>query len=313
MKHCNICPNHCSLEGRSICGRKNYIDENIIETTGIAVDPIEKKPLYHFMPGSETLSVGGLGCNLKCLNCQNHEIAQPINPESVPLNQVTPEKIVEIALESNLPSISWTYNEPTIHPEWIVKTAGIAQEYDLRTILVTNGYTSQNTLEKLVNYVDAVNVDLKSFNDNFYVEVCKGRVDDVKNSIEYYYDNGIHIEVTNLLIPGYNDSEDEICSVCDYVLGISRYMVLHFSAFVPRFRLSHLPFTKESAVFNACTVGRKRGLKYVFPGNTYPSEMDNTVCECGQILIERKLNNTVYITDENKCPSCGISIKEIII
>ena len=311
MKHCDVCPNHCSLEGMTICGRSSKINENIVETTGIAIDPIEKKPLYHFMPGSKTLSIGGLGCNLKCLNCQNHEIAQPTNPKIVPINHITPNEIVNIALESHLPSISWTYNEPTIHPEWIITTAKLAQEYDINTILVTNGYTSQKTLEKLVNYVDAVNVDLKSFNDSFYVEVCKGRLSDVQNSIEYYYDNGIHTEVTTLLIPGYNDSDDEITSICDYILNISSNIVLHFSAFVPRFKLSHIPYTKESTVMNACEIGRKMGLKYVFPGNTYPSSNDNTYCKCGQILIERELINKVYITEENNCPSCGTILKEI--
>ena len=312
MKRCDICPNNCLIE-HSICGRKAIIDENVVESTGVAVDPIEKKPLYHFMPGSETLSVGGIGCNLKCLNCQNHSIAQPVNPSFVPIRTFSPEELVELTLEKDLKSISWTYNEPTIHPEWIISTSKIAKEYDIKTILVTNGYTSKKTLNDMVDYVDAVNVDLKSISDDFYRDVCSGRLNDVKNSIEFYYNNGVHTEVTNLLIPGYDDSTESISALCDYICSVSDSIVLHFSAFYPQFKLNHLPPTSEDTVFKACKTGKATGLKHVYPGNTHSSHDDNTYCgNCNDILVEREYYTVKNYINEGKCPTCGKNVENFV-
>jgi pyruvate formate lyase activating enzyme len=314
MKKCDICPNNCLVEN-SICGRKSVVDENIIETTGIAIDPVEKKPLYHYKPGSETLSVGGLGCNLKCLNCQNHDIAQPEHPSNVPLRRISPESLVDIALDNNINSISWTYNEPTIHPDWIISTAKIAKKEDIDTILVTNGYTSEKTLEKLVTYVDAVNVDLKSMDNQFYVNVCKGLLSAVENSIEYYYMNDVHTEVTTLLIPGYNDSVKSIENVCEYISSISTNIVLHFSAFYPRFKLNNLDPTSEEIIFNACEIAKNYGLKNVYPGNVSLSSRDNTYCEhCNELLVERNYYNVNnHITKDNRCPNCNKLVKNILL
>ncbi len=315
MNKCQICPNNCSLDNRTICGRNSEIDENVVETTAIAVDPIEKKPLYHFMPNTKTLSIGTLGCNLKCLNCQNHSIAQPTNPYLVPVQKVTPESIVNTAVDNNLQSISWTYNEPTIYPEWIINTAKIAGEYDIKTILVSNGYTSQKTLNNLIKYVDAVNVDLKSSDEKFYREVCSGRIEPVLNSIKTYFENEVHTEVTTLLIPGYNDDLNSINNIINFIKSLSDRIVLHFSAFYPHFKLMHVPPTPEESIMNACDIAKNNGLKYVYPGNTYPSLQDNTYCEfCNEILIKREyyeVNN--FITSDKKCPNCGKDIKDIIL
>lgn len=315
MNKCQICPNNCSLDNRTICGRNSEIDENVVETTAIAVDPIEKKPLYHFMPNTKTLSIGTLGCNLKCLNCQNHSIAQPTNPYLVPVQKVTPESIVNTAVDNNLQSISWTYNEPTIYPEWIINTAKIAGEYDIKTILVSNGYTSQKTLNNLIKYVDAVNVDLKSSDEKFYREVCSERIEPVLNSIKTYFENEVHTEVTTLLIPGYNDDLNSINNIINFIKSLSDRIVLHFSAFYPHFKLMHVPPTPEESIMNACDIAKNNGLKYVYPGNTYPSLQDNTYCEfCNEILIKREyyeVNN--FITSDKKCPNCGKDIKDIIL
>lgn len=303
MKYCDICPNHCSLEGTGICGRNTKIDKNIVESTGIAIDPIEKKPLYHFMPGSETLSIGGLGCNLKCLNCQNYSIAQPNNPKLVKTMNYTPKSLVEIALNNNLRSISWTYNEASIYPEWIINTAKIAQENNIKTILVTNGYTSQDTLNNLVSYVDAVNVDLKSMDEKFYRNVCSGRLKDVLNSIKFYYEHNVHLEITTLLIEGYNTNS--VIDVVNTVKNIDYNIPLHFSAFYPQFKLMDVPPTSEKVIFDACQLALNNGLTNVYAGNTYPSEYDDTYCKnCNEILIERVNYYVKNNIKEGKCPSC---------
>ncbi len=313
MKNCQICPNKCLLENKSICGRSNDFDENVVETSSIAIDPIEKKPLYHFMPGSETLSIGSVGCSLRCLNCQNHSIAQPKNTSIVPIRKISPESIVKLALDNNLESISWTYNEPTIYPEWIINTAKIACKYDIKSILVSNGYTSQKTLNDLVKYVDAVNIDLKG-DAEFYKKVCKGNVLDVLNSIESYYDNGIHTEVTNLLIPTYNDDENSIKNIVKLVKSISSDIVLHFTAFYPQFKLMDLPPTPAESVLNACLIAKENGLKNVYPGNIHTSFEDNTYCDnCNEMLIKREYYEVInYITSNKKCPKCGKDMENII-
>lgn len=314
MNRCQVCPNNCLLKN-SICGRKQDIDENIVETTAIAVDPIEKKPLYHFMPGTKTLSVGTLGCNLRCMHCQNHSIAQPENPSLVPIRKINPQSIVDMALDNELESISWTYNEPTIYPEWIINTAKIAQKNDIRTILVSNGYSSKKTLNELAGYVDAVNIDLKSSEESFYIDVCGGKIEPVLKSIEFYHENSIHTEVTTLLIPDYNDDDENVTNIVNFIKSLSKKMVLHFSAFYPQFKLMHLPPESDEIVLNACMIARRLGLRNVYPGNTYPSSMDNTYCsECGQILVEREYYETnSYITGDCKCPGCKKRVEEMII
>lgn len=309
MKRCTVCPNNCLIE-HSVCGRKNNINENLVETTAVAIDPIEKKPLYHFMPGSKTLSIGTLGCNLKCLNCQNHTIAQPRNPEHVRTETFSSNELVEIALNNNLKSISWTYNEPTIYPEWIVNTAKIAQEHDIKTILVTNGYTSYETLKNLVKYVDAVNVDLKSMDDAFYKNVCSGHLKPVLDSIKFYYENNIHLEVTTLLIPEYNTNsvKDVVKTIEDIDINIP----LHFSAFYPQYKLSNIRPTDEEIIFDACNYALEHGLNYVYAGNTYSSEYDNTYCNyCHEILIERDGYHIKNNIVNEKCPNCKKKIMKI--
>ena len=306
MNKCDICPNNCDLDGKTVCGRSSGLDENIIETTAIAIDPIEKKPLYHFMPGTQTLSVGTLGCNLRCLNCQNHSIAQPADASSVPTRSYSPEEIVEMALDNKLKSISWTYNEASIHPEWIINTAKIAREYDIKSILVTNGYTSGKTLEKLVHFVDAVNVDLKSSKDEFYKTVCGGRLEYVLESIKYYFTHEIHVEVTTLIIPGYNSDGESINGVIDYIKSLSCDIPLHFSAFYPQYKLMNVEATSDELVFEACKNALDKGLNYVYAGNTYPSRFDNTYCsECSEEIIERDYYHIKNNLKKGLCPNCG--------
>ncbi len=308
MNRCNICPNHCSFDGNSICQQTPLYDsEDAIYTTAVAIDPIEKKPLYHFLPGTFTLSIGTLGCNLKCLNCQNHTIAQPEQSILVPTTTYTPEDIVNQAIENNLESISWTYNEPTIHPKWIISTAKVAKQYNIKTIVVSNGYTSEETLADLVKYVDAVNIDIKSMSNDFYREVCSGLVDPVLNSVKYYVKHDVHVELTNLLIPGYNDTTEDMRNIINFVGNTSKDIPLHFTRFYPNFKLMDVEATHERTISKACDLAQYLGIKYVYPGNVSPSYKDNTYCKhCRHVLVERNgYDIKSYVTSQCACPNCS--------
>lgn len=309
MKRCNICPNNCPIE-EPICGRNPNLDENIIETTVVAIDPIEKKPLYNYMPESKTLSIGTLGCNLKCLNCQNHSIAQPADPSKVRTTNYTPEELVQLALDKDLKSISWTYNEPTIHPEWIINTAKIAQKHDIKTILVTNGYTSEETLNNLVKYVDAVNVDLKSMQEIFYNKVCSGHLQPVLNSINFYHKNKVHMEITTLLIDKYNT--ESVPTIIETINQLDKNIPLHFSAFYPQYKLKSLPPTPEDLIYDACFFAQGFELNYVYAGNTPHSIYDNTYCKhCDELLIEREIYSIKNRIEDHKCPNCKKEIYNV--
>lgn len=312
---CNICPNGCDINHNTICQEKPMLDsENIIYASTIAVDPVEKKPLYHYLPGTKTLSVGTVGCNLKCLNCQNHMIAQPKDARSVSTQKYSPKDIVMRAKYKKVPSISWTYNEPTIHPKWIVETSKIAKEDDIKTIVVSNGYNSQKTLDYMIDYVDAVNIDLKSIDDDFYRNVCHGSVDVVLNSIEYYYQHGVHVELTNLLIPGYNDDSKSIRKLVEFVKSVSSYIPLHFTRFYPQFKLDDVEITPDKTIDRALDLAKFHGLKYVYPGNTAPTYKDNTYCRnCKHLLIEREgYDVKLYVNDKNACNNCNHKIDMIL-
>jgi len=308
MNICNVCPNNCNLDNQTICGEKPEFDSiKYVETTAVAIDPIEKKPLYHFLPGTETLSIGTKNCNIKCLFCQNHSIAQPSIDTEVYTKTYTPEELVDIALENNLPSISWTYNEPTIHYKWIIQTAEIAKKEGIKTVLVTNGYNTPELINELSDYVDAVNVDIKSMNDTFYGEVCYAQLQPVLDSVESYYKKGVHIEITNLLIPGYNDDTPTIRKLVEYLKRLSDKIPLHFSAFYPQYKMMNVEPTSPKIIDKACDLAKYMGLKYVYPGNVPPSYKSNTFCtHCKQTLIKRVgYHVESNITGQNACPNCN--------
>ena len=308
MRICSVCPNSCDLDNLTICGETPELDSlEYVDTTAVAIDPIEKKPLYHFLPGTETLSIGTKNCNIKCLFCQNHSIAQPPTGTTVKTRSFTPEELVNIAIENGLPSISWTYNEPTIHYKWIIRTAEIAKKEDIKTVLVTNGYNTPELVDRLSEYVDAVNVDIKSMSDNFYGEVCYAQLEPVLNSVESYYKNGVHIEITNLLIPGYNYDTPTIKKLVEYLKILSDKIPLHFSAFYPQFKMMDVEPTSVKTIDKACDLAKYMGLKYVYPGNVPPSYKSNTFCtHCKQTLIKRvRYHVESNVTEQNACPNCN--------
>lgn len=270
---CSICPNNCMLsEGQvGLCrARMNkdgkIICENYGKLTSIAPDPIEKKPLYRFFPGKMILSVGSYGCNLRCPFCQNHEISMA-DDDKVGTYQTPPDCLVDMALsmkDRNNIGIAYTYNEPLISYEYVMDCSVLAREKGLKNVLVTNGYVCREPLNNLLPYIDAMNIDLKAFNEDFYRKMS-GDLETVKNTIAIAA-KSCHVEVTTLVIPGENDSAEEIKSASRWIASIDENIPYHISAFYPRYKYSDKRPTSRKAVYDLVEEAKKY-LKYVYPGN----------------------------------------------
>jgi len=267
---CLLCPNFCviSPDHLGACGvRKNIKGELFTlvynEATSLALDPIEKKPLYHFHPGEFILSVGTKGCNFKCPYCQNWHIAQDL---SAPTQSVTKESIIEKAKETNSFGIAYTYNEPFIWYEFVLDTAKLAKKNNLKNVLVTNGYVNPEPLKEMLPFIDAMNIDLKSIDENFYKKYCKGKLAPVLETIKASH-KACHIELTNLIIPGLNDSEDQLTRLIDWVhSNLGPDIPLHFSRFFPCHKLTTIPPTPPETLKLAERLARGK-LKHVHLGN----------------------------------------------
>jgi pyruvate formate lyase activating enzyme len=270
----------------------------------LAIDPIEKKPLYHFHPGTQILSTGPNGCNMRCQCCQNWTISQ----EESPTDFVTPEDLVRVASRENSVGIAYTYTEPLIWYEYVLDTAKIARQNNLANVLVTNGYIHEEPLKQLLPHIDAMNVDLKSMDDDFYRKICKAKLPAVLRAIELAHQNKIHVEITNLLIPTLNDSEEQIQELVDFVAGLSDRIPVHFSRYFPCYQMD-LPPTPMQSLQNAFLLA-KRKLKYVFIGNAYIPNTSNTYCaECNNLLINRNGYHTAVVgIKEKKCVNCGTAV-----
>ncbi len=271
---CEICANYCKIADGNVgvCRQhKNINGELFDESYGIvsslSPDPIEKKPLNHFLPGTFTYSIGGFGCNMTCLHCQNYMISHEYDKNSRAI-QITPEAIVENAINYNCQSIAWTYNEPTIHLPFSKKTSLLAKSKDLKVIYVSNGYFSQQSVEEILTFVDAFNIDLKSMSPNFYKKVCGADLDVVLDNLKRVYVEGKHLEITNLIINGYNDSTDEINQLCDFVaseLGLE--VPLHFSRAFPYYKMRDISPTNAETLFRAKEIAADKGIENVYLGN----------------------------------------------
>lgn len=271
---CLLCPHHCHIsEGRTgICrSRRNEGGVLVSEVYGrpcsLAIDPIEKKPLYHFHPGTKCLSIACTGCNFRCLNCQNHEISQ-VAPSEVGHYDLSPEAIIELCIEHRCPGIAYTYTEPLTYLEYITDTARLAHEAGLWNILVTAGYVCQQPLSDLLPYLDAANIDLKSFSDDIYMKVSRGHLQPVLDTILAMRDAGVWIELTNLLIPGINDDMQMIRQMCQWIAGNGfADNPLHFSRFFPRYKMQDIPPTPVHTLKAAKQIALEEGLKHVYLGN----------------------------------------------
>jgi len=271
---CEICANYCKIADGNvgICAQHKNIngelhDESYGIVSSLSPDPVEKKPLNHFLPGTLTYSIGGFGCNMACLHCQNYMISQEYYNYSRGI-KITPEAIVENALNNNCKSIAWTYNEPTIHLPFNKKTSLLARQKNLKVIYVTNGYFSDKSLNEVLGFVDAFNVDLKSMSEDFYKKVCRADLDVVLDNLRRIYLEGKHLEVTNLIINDYNDSISQISDLCDFVVDeLGPEVPLHFSRAFPYYKMDDIEPTRLDILFKAREIALEKGIENVYLGN----------------------------------------------
>lgn len=293
---CRLCAHACKIvpSTRGLCGvRENRggILYSLVYGLPIAenVDPIEKKPLFHVDPGSRSFSIATVGCNFSCTFCQNHDISQlPRENPDIPGRPAAPEEIVGKAMLTGSKSISYTYTEPTVFFEYAFDIAKLARERKLKNIFVTNGFMSGMAIDRIAAFLDAANVDLKSFQDDFYRKRCGARLQPVLDSLRKMKERGIWVEVTTLLIPGLNDSTEELQQIAAFIASLGRETPWHVSRFYPRYKMNDVPVTDIAAIGHAFHLGRAAGLKYVYSGNVPANENENTFCShCGNLLIER--------------------------
>ena len=273
------------------------------------VDPIEKKPLYHFMPGTTSLSIATAGCNFQCDFCQNWQISQ-VEDAHIAGDYTSPEALVRAAAKQHCPSISYTYTEPTIFFEYAADCARLAQAEGIRNCFVTNGYQSAKTVEAMAGLIDAANVDLKAFNDTFYRTRCKARLAPVCETIRRMHAAGILVEVTTLLIPGFNDDEDELKALTAFLSGISPDIPWHVSRYHPDYRFNEAPSTSADSIFHALELGKQAGLRYLYAGNLPGGEYENTHCHaCGATVIERSgFSARIVGLEGTACAACGAAL-----
>jgi len=287
---CLLCSHYCILkkEQTGICGvNKNRNNELINLVYGypiaIHIDPIEKKPLYHFFPGSEALSIGTNGCNFKCPFCQNWHISQNTPPSPQYDQFISPEKIVNIALKYKTRSIAYTYNEPSIFYPYIKDIALISRKYNIKNIMVSNGFMSKEVINDMKGLIDALNIDLKSFNKEYYRKELKGNLQTVLDNLKILVKEGFWVEITTLIIPTINDTEQELKKIAKFISEeLSPYIPWHISAFHPDYKLTALPLTSSEMLEKAYIIGKQAGLKYIYKGNIgIKYKIDKNNCKHG--------------------------------
>ncbi len=324
---CKLCNHYCLItEGKvGICAvRKNIGGElqSLVYGKLIAEndnDPIEKKPLFHFLPGSLTYSIATVGCNLRCMHCQNADISQyPIEEQFkkniVPGHDATPEQVVARAKESGCQSIAYTYTEPTIFAEFAIDCMKLAKKAGLKNIWVSNGYTAPEAWPKILPYLDAINVDLKFFNNETYLKICGCKLQPVLNNLKFLKQKNVWLEITTLIIPGQNDSDEELLNIANFIKKeLGAETPWHVSRFYPQYKLQDTDPTEEERIYTAVQLGKEVGLKYVYGGNVLSENLENTYCPvCGELVIERKGYEIKRFDKDGKCPKCGEKIDLIL-
>ena len=316
---CQACSQVCKLnEGEyGICGvRRVEGGELRLLVYGLAaavnIDPIEKKPLYHFLPNSSVFSVGTVGCNFACSFCQNYDISQSPkdSQHNISGKQLLPQDIVQLALDNGCKSIAYTYNEPVIFFEYTYDTAKLAQEHGLKNLYVTSGYETHKAIDLIEPYIDAMNIDIKSFSDKFYQDTCGAKLKPVLETVRYAHKKGIWIEITTLIISGKNDSDDEIRSIAKFIAELDNSIPWHLSAFHPTYKMKDRPRTPLSTLLRAYDIAKEEGLKYIYIGNVSHEDYQSTYCpNCHRRVINRDGSRREHIDNKldanGTCPYCS--------
>jgi pyruvate formate lyase activating enzyme len=316
---CGLCHHRCHIDTgkRGICKvRENQGGRLISLVYGRLVsrniDPIEKKPLFHYRPGSRSLSIATVGCNFQCSHCQNYQISQypSFNQGRIAGEQATPAEVVAEAARTGCASISYTYVEPTIFYEFAFDCAQLAKKQGIGNVFVSNGYMTAEVVHHLAPVLDAINIALKSFSDGFYRTVCKARLEPVLENIRLFHELGVLVEVTTLVIPGHNDSEEELRNIARFIKGVSVDIPWHVSAFRPTYQMLDRPATPPSTLHTARRIGLAEGLRFVYEGNLAGSGGEDTICPgCGTLLIQRAgFSSRLATLEKGHCQQCGTLI-----
>ncbi len=316
---CELCAHNCRIKDghRGICGvrenRKGVL-YSLVYGWLVAehVDPIEKKPLFHVLPGSLSYSISTVGCNFRCRHCQNFSISQPgaFASDAVPGTLRSPEDVVASALSNGCQSISYTYVEPTIFFEFAYDCCVLARAQGLKNIFVSNGYMAEKPTRKLAPVLDAINIDIKAFSDDFYRKICGARLQPVLDTVRLMHELGVWVEITTLVIPGLNDSEAELTEIAEFIASVDPSMPWHVTGFYPTYKLTDRPATSASSLQKAREIGLAAGLRYVYEGNVPGAGGENTVCPSCQAPLVSRLGFSIQ---ENRivdggCPQCGDQI-----
>ncbi len=310
---CYLCAHRCRIGPgkRGICRVRENREGTLYSLVyGKAIsrnlDPIEKKPLFHFLPGTLSYSIATVGCNFRCGFCQNWEISQ-VRGNTVPGCAFFPETIVREAISNKCRSISYTYTEPTVFFEYARDTAKIAQKKGLKNVFVTNGYQTPETVDKMKGIIDAANVDLKSFSEEFYRKLCKAHLQPVLETIKNMYEAGIKLEVTTLILPGQNDSPEELSKMAGFLAGVSVDIPWHLSRFYPHYRMGDIGVTPPETIYKAIEVGKAAGLRYLYAGNLPGSDYENSLCHnCKEVVVARVGYRVGEVNLEGRnCAHCG--------
>ena len=315
---CTLCPRYCTLgEGQhGFCYIRKNIDGKLYsigygKPTGFAIDPIEKKPLNHFLPGTTILSFGTAGCNLGCKFCQNWSISKAKLDDLNSL-EVSPEAVVDLAKKNKSPSIAFTYNDPTIFGEYVIDISKIAREEKINSVMVTAGYIDKSARKEIYQFIDAANVDLKAFSENFYHKITSSHLDDVLDTLIWLkHETDVWVEITTLLIPDENDSDEELKLMTDWILkNLGDSVPLHFTAFHPDFKMMNKARTPASTLKRAREIALSAGIKYCYVGNVHNHEGQSTYCpNCNETVIKRDWHSVLLNKLKNgKCIKCNYQI-----
>ncbi len=320
MVQCRLCPRQCFIPSgkRGFCGVRENRSGKLCALTfsrpvAIHIDPIEKKPLFHFYPGTKAFSLATVGCNLRCKFCQNWEISQA-RPEDVQAATIEPQELVRRAIDSGCPSIAYTYTEPTVYFEYMLETAKLARAAGLKNVIHSAGYINEAPLRELCRYLDGANIDLKGFTEDYYARMSEGSLEPVLRTLKILKESGVELELTTLIVPGFNDDPAVIKKMCIWIRdNLGEETPLHFSRFFPLYKLAALNPTPPEVLEKAREVALAAGLKYVYVGNLAGNLAENTYCPaCGKLLVKRA---GYFVSEEHikdgKCSYCGKKISGI--